>query len=114
VKGPLMLEMGVLPSVSASTAAFMILFTTSSAASTYVVFGMLTYDYAVPLFFVGFFGTYAGQVVVDAIVKKYNNSAYIIFSIAIVITLSCLLMGYQGISSTIANWGQDSSRDICE
>ena len=41
VKGPLMLEMGVLPSVSSATAAFMILFTTASAASTYVVFGML-------------------------------------------------------------------------
>ena len=41
VKGPLMLEMGVLPSVSSATAAFMILFTTASAAYTYVVFGML-------------------------------------------------------------------------
>ena len=41
VKGPLMLEMGVLPTVSSSTAAFMILFTTASAASTYVFFGML-------------------------------------------------------------------------
>jgi len=114
VKGPLMLEMGVLPAVSSATAAFMILFTTASAASTYVVFGMLKYDYATPLFFVGFICTYLGQKVVDYLVKKYNNSSYIIFSIATVITLSCLLMGYQGIKSTFANWGADVSRGICE
>jgi len=114
VKGPLMLEMGVLPTVSSSTAAFMILFTTASAASTYVFFGMLQYDYAVPLFFVGFIFTYLGQKVVDYLIKKYNNSSYIIFSIAMVITTSCLLMGYQGITSTIANWGKDVARGICE
>jgi len=114
VKGPLMLEMGVLPAVSSATAAFMILFTTASAASTYVVFGMLKYDYATPLFFVGFICTYIGQKGVDYLVKKYNNSSYIIFSIATVITLSCLLMGYQGIKSTIANWGLDVARGVCD
>merc|ERR1711907_290271 len=35
VKGPLMVEMGVLPEVSAATAAFMIAFTASSATVTY-------------------------------------------------------------------------------
>jgi uncharacterized membrane protein YfcA len=114
VKGPLMLEMGVLPPVSSATAAFMILFTTASAASTYVVFGMLTYDYAIPFFFVGFIFTYLGQKVVDYLVKKYNNSSYIIFSIAVVITLSCILMGYQGITSTIANWGEDRGHGVCD
>ena len=92
----------------------MILFTTASAASTYVVFGMLKYDYATPLFFVGFICTYIGQKGVDYLVKKYNNSSYIIFSIATVITLSCLLMGYQGIKSTIANWGLDVARGVCD
>jgi len=114
VKGPLMLEMGVLPSVSSATAAFMILFTTASAASTYVVFGMLKYDYAMPLFVVGFVCTWIGQKVVDHLVKKYNNSSYIIFSIALVITLSCILMGYQGITSTYTNWGKDTGHGVCE
>jgi len=72
VKGPLMLEMGVLPAVSSATAAFMILFTTASAASTYVVFGMLKYDYAVPLFFVGFVNTYIGQKVSLQNVKPHT------------------------------------------
>jgi len=75
---------------------------------------MLQYDYAMPLFFVGFIFTYAGQKVVDYLVKKYNNSSYIIFSIALVITLSCVLMGYQGLTSTIANWGKDKGHAACE
>jgi len=41
VKGPLMIEMGVLPEVSAATAAFMIFYTASSATVTYASFGML-------------------------------------------------------------------------
>jgi len=113
VKGPLMLEMGVLPAVSSATAAFMILFTAASASICFVVFGMLQMDYAVPLFIMGFVCTYAGQIVIDYVVKKYNNSGYIIFSIASVITLSTALMGYEGF---IAAFSEESRtvHAICE
>jgi len=96
-----------------ATAAFMILFTAASASISFVVFGMLKQDYAVPLFIMGFVCTYAGQLFIDFIVKKYNNSAYIIFSIASVITLSTALMGYEGFLSAFS----ESSRivhAVCE
>eukprot|EP00658_Telonema_sp_P-2_P028095 TRINITY_DN21599_c0_g2_i1.p1 TRINITY_DN21599_c0_g2~~TRINITY_DN21599_c0_g2_i1.p1 ORF type:complete len:170 (+),score=56.37 TRINITY_DN21599_c0_g2_i1:74-583(+) len=113
VKGPLMLEMGVLPAVSAATAAFMILFTAASASISFIVFGMLRQDYAVPLFIMGFVCTLGGQIAVDWVVKRYNNSAYIVFSIASVITLSTFLMGYEGFLAA----GTEASRHahgICE
>ena len=39
LKGPLMLEMGVLPDVAAATSATMILFTSASASVVYLSFG---------------------------------------------------------------------------
>eukprot|EP00656_Telonema_subtile_P033042 TRINITY_DN3643_c0_g1_i2.p1 TRINITY_DN3643_c0_g1~~TRINITY_DN3643_c0_g1_i2.p1 ORF type:complete len:103 (-),score=29.67 TRINITY_DN3643_c0_g1_i2:20-328(-) len=80
IKGPLMLEMGVLPAVSAATAAFMILFTAASASISFIVFGMLKQDYAVPMFIMGFVCTLGGQVGVDWVVKKYNNSACLLYT----------------------------------
>ena len=41
IKGPLMLEMGVLPPVAAANAATMILFTTGIAALTFLLFGAI-------------------------------------------------------------------------
>lgn len=113
VKGPLMLEMGVLPAVSSATAAFMILFTAASASISFVVFGMLKQDYAVPLFFMGFVCTLVGQVVVDWLVKKYQSSAIIVFSIASIISLSTLLMGYEGFESAFSEESRHG-HGICE
>eukprot|EP00957_Ditylum_brightwellii_P103470 7884427-Ditylum_brightwellii.AAC.1 len=46
VKGPLMLAMGVHPAVSSATSACMILFTSFTATTSFVVFGLLLPDYA--------------------------------------------------------------------
>merc|ERR1712057_6547 len=61
VKGPLMVEMGVLPEVSAATAAFMIAFTASSATVTYASFGTVAWDFAGVLFCLGVLCTAIGQ-----------------------------------------------------
>merc|ERR1719409_1944212 len=51
VKGPLMLEMGVIPAVASASAAAMILYTSSAASAFFVVFGLLHVTYGA-LFFV--------------------------------------------------------------
>merc|ERR1719456_892385 len=50
VKGPLMLEMGVIPAVASASAAAMILMTAASATASFVVFGLLEPHYAAFLF----------------------------------------------------------------
>merc|ERR1719238_626469 len=61
VKGPLMLEMGVQPSVAAATAAQMILFTTSAACVSFEVFGLLEPEYGLMFFVMGITCTAIGQ-----------------------------------------------------
>jgi len=95
VKGPLMLEMGVLPQVASATSATMILFTSFAATSCYLLFGSLTMGYAVVLFPLGLLFTIAGQLLLNSIVKRYNRSSLIILCIATVIGLSTIAMGFE-------------------
>merc|ERR1711871_460621 len=76
VKGPLMLEMGVDPQVSAATAAFMILYTAI-------------------LFPCGLLCTALGQKIITTYIKRTNHASAIIFIIATIVGLATILMGFQ-------------------
>ena len=65
-----MLEMGMLPQVASATSAFMILFTSASAALQYAMLGDLRPTYAAALFVSGLCGTACGQILVGAAIRK--------------------------------------------
>jgi hypothetical protein len=115
VKAPLMLAMGVLPSVSSATVACMILYTSFTATTSYIVFGRLIYDYAIACFLLGFVSTYIGQYCLTYMFKSSRNS-YIAFSIGIVIVVSVLLMTIQSVMSIMhggSGGAGEESGDIC-
>lgn len=62
VKGPLMLAMGVHPKVSSASSACMILFTSFTATTSFVVFGLLDMEYAPVCLLLGFAATLVGQI----------------------------------------------------
>jgi uncharacterized membrane protein YfcA len=99
VKGPLMLAMGVHPAVSSASSACMILFTSFTATTSFVVFGLLVPDYAVVCLFVGFAATFAGQVGLSYLMRKAQRNSYIAFSIGLVVLISALLMTVQSMLS---------------
>jgi len=99
VKGPLMLAMGVHPLVAAATSATMILFTSLTATTSFVVFGVLQYDYAHVLIVVGFVATLIGQTVMNMLIKKTGRNSFIVFIIGIVVLLSAILMTLQSMFS---------------
>ncbi|CAN0084043.1 unnamed protein product [Ectocarpus sp. 12 AP-2014] len=114
VKGPLMLEMGIHPMVSSSTSAVMILFTSFTATTSFVVFGLLTFDYAVPLFFLGLVATAVGQYGTDYLIQKFKRPSFIILSIASVVALSAFLMGIDGLYDMLhPAAGGDEEDGIC-
>ena len=95
VKGPLMLAMGVHPAVSAASSSCMILFTSLTATTSFLVFGLLLTDYAVLCVAIGFLATYVGQVGLAVLMKRYKRNSLIAFSIGAVVLLSALLMTIQ-------------------
>jgi uncharacterized membrane protein YfcA len=92
-----MLEMGVHPAVASATCATMILFTSITATISYIVYGKLDYDYGAAFLVVGFLSTLVGQLLMQALMKKYNRNSYIAYSVALVVGVSALAMTWSSI-----------------
>lgn len=101
VKGPLMLALGVHASVASATSACMILYTSTTATVSYMVFGLLNYGYAIACLVVGFFATLVGQTIMSSLLAKYNRHSYIAFSIGLVVAVSAVAMGIESILSIV-------------
>lgn len=102
IKGPLMLEMGIMPSVASASAAAMILFTSAAASASFVVFGLLHPHYGAIFFVLGFVCTGVGQYGIGYLAKKHGRQSPIVFSIGGVICLSAVFVL---INTVHANWG---------
>tara|TARA_B100000780_G_C20895563_1_gene356392 strand:+ start:221 stop:532 length:312 start_codon:yes stop_codon:yes gene_type:complete len=59
--------------------------------------GMLIPDYGIAFAIVGFVATFVGQTFLDYLVKKYNTTSFIVFSIALVMVIAVILMAIAGI-----------------
>lgn len=99
VKGPLMLEMGIIPSVASASAAAMILFTSAAASTSFVVFGLLHVSYGAMFFLLGLVSTAIGQCAVGALAERHNRQSPIVLSIGSVILLSSLLVGVNTVTT---------------
>ncbi|KAL7472077.1 hypothetical protein ACHAXS_012385 [Conticribra weissflogii] len=113
VKGPLMLAMGVHPKVSSASSACMILFTSFTATTSFVVFGLLDMDYAAVCMTVGFVATLVGQIGLFYLMEKFQRNSYIAFSIGGIVLLSAFLMTIQSLISMADSGGPKPPTGIC-
>lgn len=93
VKGPLMLEMGIMPAVAAASAAAMILYTSAAASISFMVFGLLDKTYGAIFFTLGIIGTTFGQCVVSRWSARHKRQSPTVLSIGLVIVLSSFFIG---------------------
>lgn len=115
VKGPLMLEMGVLPEVTSATSATMILFTAAAATVSYLLFESLNTNYGVVCFILGFVNTLIGQKAVNVLVKKYGRSSIIVLLIATIVAMSAVAMSLEssGTLMDLFNGTTQPSPSLC-
>jgi len=104
--------MGVHPAVSSASSASMILFTSFTATTSFVAFGLLVFDYGVVCLLVGFVATFVGQIGLTYLMKKAQRNSYIAFSIGGVVLLSAFLMTIQSMIS-MASGEKHHSGGIC-
>jgi hypothetical protein len=95
----MMLAMGVHPAVVSATSSTMILFTSFAATTSFAVFGLLLFDFAVVGFAVGFCAAALGQILMrqarqarSASGRDFERNSYTAFAIGGVILVSALLM----------------------
>jgi len=115
VKGPLMLEMGVNPSVAAATAATMIFFTTSAACVSFAIFGLLEVQYGAAGFFMGLICTAIGQFGVNVWMKTAKRGSPPVLSIGAVMALSTFLVAIEAYTKFASHSMSDllASSGIC-
>ena len=97
IKAPLLLALGVHPAVASATSATMILFTTFTATTSFLVYGMLIWDYGLGCLLIGFCATLMGQLVMNALLQRTGKTSYIAFCFAGVVLVSAVTM--------TAEWG---------
>merc|ERR1711871_1096579 len=87
-----LLELGLIPEVSASTSALMVLFIAASSSTQYTLLGMVDWNYAMILCVVSIAGSILGVTVVKWVVQKFNRVSIIIFVLATIISISSVLL----------------------
>mmetsp|Transcript_127 Transcript_127/g.132 ORF Transcript_127/g.132 Transcript_127/m.132 type:complete len:584 (+) Transcript_127:78-1829(+) len=97
IKGPLMLEMGILPIVASANAATMILFTAGTAALSFILFGAVDRDTGILLFVVGIVATGVGQFFLGIAIKRANRQSLVVLSMGSVVVLSAILLTMRSI-----------------
>jgi uncharacterized membrane protein YfcA len=112
VKGPILLLMGVLPTVSSASVSVMIFCTSFTATTMNIVFGLFLPDYGILLFMVGFLSTLFGQMCLAYLMKKSKRNSYIAFSIGFVVLISAILMTFQAILSIVSEVSKGSSQTL--
>lgn len=90
-----------------------ILFTSFTATSSFIAFGLLIPDYGIICLLIGFIATYYGQIVLYYLMNKYQRNSYIAFSIGGVVLLSAFLMTIQSVLSLAEGHHREASNGIC-
>ena len=92
VFNPLMIELGVPPTVSTSTGMYMIMFSTAASSIIYITYGALNEEFAIWLGFWSIIGIIAGISLVDTLIKRYNRQSIIVFILCFVLAISAILV----------------------
>lgn len=114
ILGPLMLVMGVDPTVSTATNATMIVLTSSSVAVMFVMSGQVPWEYAVYFFLVCYFGAILGKLKIDAYVRRTGMASVLIGTLATIIglaTLGCLVIMLMNLAEV--NWCLAGFNSFC-
>ncbi|KAL9647295.1 hypothetical protein ABK040_011662 [Willaertia magna] len=97
IKSPLLLLLGVDPSVGAATAAFMIFFTSSISTVQFAIVGRLPWDYGLLFGLTGFIAGILGYFFVTYLIERWGKKSILIFCVTLITGSATLLMGGVGI-----------------
>ncbi|XP_038893649.1 sulfite exporter TauE/SafE family protein 5-like [Benincasa hispida] len=89
---PFLLQVGIVPEITAATCSFMVFFSATMSACQYLLLGMEHAEIAIIFAIVCFIASVLGLVVVQKAIRDYGRASLIIFSVSIVMALSTVLM----------------------
>ncbi len=122
---PMLVGIGVNPSVASATCCAMNFFTGLAAASSFVVLGSLDlyHQYAIVFFFIGIISMFIGKWVMSFSVhstkikknKRLERHSYMAYSMGIVVLVSALCMTVEALLDVVNHYYEDDEVDgICD
>jgi uncharacterized membrane protein YfcA len=97
IKGPLLLRMGLEPTLAKATSQFMLLSTVTSSALQFYLGGMLPPVYGQAFFCISFSSAVIGKWLIDWYVAARGRQSLIVYLLAYYIALSALAMAFLGL-----------------
>ena len=94
---PLMISLGVPPSVSTSTGMYMIMFSTGASTLMFNTYGALNLTFGFWLGFWCSFGILIGVSLVNHLIKIYKRQSLLLFFLVFMLALSAVLVFVQNI-----------------
>ena len=92
IYNPLMIALGVPPSVSTATGMYMIMLSTSASSVMYISYGAMPINYAIWLSVWCSAGIVLGITAINYIMKKSSRQSFLVFIMSVILILSLLLV----------------------
>ena len=115
---PLMLAMGVHPAIATATSSTMVFFTVMLSSSSYAIFNLIIWDYAVVCFCIGFIGTLIGSGIMqkarqtETAAANFERNSFIAYCTGYVIMLCAFSMTLQYVIQIVLFHDDMSEREI--
>jgi uncharacterized membrane protein YfcA len=97
VINPLLLELGMKPTVVASTTGFTILFTSSLSLAQTILHGDIGFDQIVWFGILSLVGSYAVTALINYFTRLYGRESIILYSISFVVLLALIVVPAYGV-----------------
>eukprot|EP00770_Monocercomonoides_exilis_P006263 MONOS_6233.1-p1 / transcript=MONOS_6233.1 / gene=MONOS_6233 / organism=Monocercomonoides_exilis_PA203 / gene_product=unspecified product / transcript_product=unspecified product / location=Mono_scaffold00193:84271-85734(-) / protein_length=487 / sequence_SO=supercontig / SO=protein_coding / is_pseudo=false len=101
VTSPVLMEMGVIVPVVTATTSALLLATSSASTAQYAVSLFLPYDWGLFFFGLGILGSLVGTLVIARLAIKYHRYSVLLFSIALLFSISLIISGFHGIYTIV-------------
>ena len=92
IYGPLLLELGLHPTVAFSTSMYMILFSSLTNSTLFGLAGLLKYDYGLVLGLSNIFGALTGLTLINRYIEKTGRASIIVFILAFIMLGSAIVI----------------------
>lgn len=92
-----MLHLGVLPDVAAATSSTMVLMTSAASTLVFASFGAVPFAEGWPCAAVAFVAALAGQLVLNALVKKLGRRSLVVFVMIVFMATAAVVVLVQGV-----------------
>jgi uncharacterized membrane protein YfcA len=114
---PLLLSMGLPPSVASATGMYMIIFSTGSSVTIYIIYNMLIVNLGLWISFWSTIGSVIGLMLMNRVLKRLNKQYPLVVLLSCVLGFSAIMVAIMGSIDMLKDYrkGKDivSFKSIC-